>query len=139
MTVSLRRKRGMKSRKTKRGKGTKIMPVADSHGLPVGLSIESASPHEVKLVDSTLVEMVIAEAPENLVGDKAYDSDKLDAQLRQYGIELIAPTAPTVRTRPRTAAVCGATADGGKLNGYSLGCGTFDDLSSGTSGMPRIS
>ena len=67
------------------------MAVADSHGLPVGLSIESASPHEVKLVDSTLVEMVIAEAPENLVGDNAYDSDKLDAELRQYGIELIAP------------------------------------------------
>ena len=67
------------------------MAVADSHGLPVGLSIESASPHEVKLVASTLVEMVVAEAPESLVGDNAYDSDKLDAELRQYGIELIAP------------------------------------------------
>jgi transposase len=65
--------------------------VADSHGLPVGLSIESASPHEVKLVDSTLVEMVIGEAPQNLVGDNAYDSDKLDAELSQYGIELVAP------------------------------------------------
>ena len=37
--------------------------MADSHGLPVGLSIESASPREVKLVVSTLVEMVVAEAP----------------------------------------------------------------------------
>lgn len=44
----------------------------------------------MKLVDSTLVEMVIAEAPENLVGDNAYDSDKLDAELKQFGIELIA-------------------------------------------------
>lgn len=67
------------------------MAVADSHGLPVGLCIESASPHEVKLVNSTLVEMVIPEAPQNLVGDNAYDSDKLDDELRQYGIELIAP------------------------------------------------
>jgi transposase len=67
------------------------MAVADCHGLPVGLSIESASPHEVKLVDSALVEMVIAEAPQNLVGDNAYDSDKLDTELRQYGIELVAP------------------------------------------------
>ena len=57
------------------------MAVADSHGLPVGLCIESASPHEVKLVDSTLVAMVIPEAPQNLVGDNAYDSDKLDAEL----------------------------------------------------------
>ena len=43
------------------------MAVADSHGLPVGLSIESATLHEVKLVDSTLAEMVIPEAPHNLV------------------------------------------------------------------------
>jgi hypothetical protein len=67
------------------------MALADSHGLPVGLSIESASPHEMKLIDSTLVEMVIAEAPQNLVGDNAYDSDTLDAELMQYGIELVAP------------------------------------------------
>jgi transposase len=38
------------------------MAVADSRGLPVGLSIESS-----------------------------YDSDRLDAELRQYGIELVAP------------------------------------------------
>jgi transposase len=66
------------------------MALADSHGLPVGLCIESASPHEVKLVKSTLVAMVIPEAPQNLVGDNAYDSDKLDAELNQFGIELIA-------------------------------------------------
>ena len=67
------------------------MAVADSHGLPISLCIESASPHEVTLVDSTLVEIVIPEAPQNLVGDNAYDSDRLDRDLRQYGIELIAP------------------------------------------------
>lgn len=52
---------------TKRGKGTKIMAVADQSGLPVAVYIESASPHEVKLVDSTLVQMVIPEAPQNLI------------------------------------------------------------------------
>jgi len=67
------------------------MAVADSHGLPVGICIESASPHEVKLVDSTLVQMVVPDAPHNLIGDAAYDSDKLDAELKPYGIELIAP------------------------------------------------
>ena len=67
------------------------MAVADSHGLPVGLFIERASPHEVKLVESTLVAMVIPEAPQNLAGDNAYDFDKLDAELQQYGIEVIAP------------------------------------------------
>ena len=29
--------------------------------------------------------------PKNLVGDNGYDSDKLDSELRRYGIELIAP------------------------------------------------
>ena len=35
--------------------------------------------------------MVIPEAPRNLIGDNAYDSDKLDEELSRYGIELIAP------------------------------------------------
>ena len=67
------------------------MAVADRSGLPVSIYIESATPHEVTLVESTLLEIVIPEAPAKLVGDNAYDSDKLDAELRQYGIEVIAP------------------------------------------------
>jgi len=67
------------------------MAVADRHGLPVAVRIESATPHEVKLAESTLAQMVIPEAPQNLIGDNAYDSDKLDAGLRRYGIEVIAP------------------------------------------------
>ena len=74
--------------KTKRGKGTKILAVADRHGLPVAVFVESATPHEVKLVTSTLVQMIVPETPKNLIGDNAYDSDKLDTELRQYGIEL---------------------------------------------------
>jgi hypothetical protein len=41
----------LKVGKTKRGKGTKIMAVADRHGLPVSICIESATPHEVSDVD----------------------------------------------------------------------------------------
>src|SRR5579864_2744115 len=67
------------------------MAVADRHGLPVAVCVESATPHEVKLATSTLVQMFVPEAPQNLIGDNAYDSDKLDAELRRYGIELIAP------------------------------------------------
>lgn len=84
-------KRGSKLGKTKRGKGTKIMAVADRNGLPVSICVESATPHEVKLATSTLVQMIVPEAPQNLIGDNAYDSDKLDCELRKYGIELIAP------------------------------------------------
>jgi hypothetical protein len=56
-------KRGSKIGKTKRGKGSKIMAVADRHGLPVAICVESATPHEVKLATNTLVEMVIPDAP----------------------------------------------------------------------------
>jgi transposase len=39
--------------KTKCGKGTKIMAIADRHGLPVAVLVESATPHEVTLVNAT--------------------------------------------------------------------------------------
>jgi transposase len=77
--------------KTKPGKGTKIMAVADRNGLPVSVYVESATPREVTLAMSTLLHLVVPDAPENLVADNAYDSDCLDAELRFYGIELIAP------------------------------------------------
>jgi transposase len=93
------KKGGSKVGKTKRGKGTKVMAVADRHGLPVAIYVESATPHEVKLATSTLVQMVIPEAPQNLIGDNAYDSDKLDAELRYYGIELVAPHRSNRRHR----------------------------------------
>ena len=67
------------------------MAVADRNGLPVSVCAESATPHEVRLAMSTLLQMVIPDAPQNLIGDNAYDSDRLDAELRFYGIELIAP------------------------------------------------
>ena len=31
------------------------------------------------------------ELPERLIGDKAYDSDALDEQLNEYGVEMISP------------------------------------------------
>ena len=34
---------------------------------------------------------MIEAKPENLIGDKAYDSDKLNAELKTEGIEMIAP------------------------------------------------
>jgi transposase len=44
------------------------------------------------LVDSTLDASFIAEEPQRLIGDRAYDSDPLDERLaKQRGIQLIAP------------------------------------------------
>jgi transposase len=82
------------------------MGIADRHGLPIALRTENASPAEVKLVAATLEARVIAEAPERLIGDKAYDSDGLDQQLMdEYGTEMISPhrqgrKTPTQDGRP---------------------------------------
>ena len=76
---------------TKRVKVSKLMAVADRHGLPIAIDVASASPAEVRLVISTLEGRFIPELPERLIGDKAYDSDPLAAQLAEGGVELIAP------------------------------------------------
>ena len=40
--------------KTKRGKGTKLMALADGQGTPLGVCVEAATPPEVKLLERTL-------------------------------------------------------------------------------------
>jgi transposase len=76
------------------------MAIADSHGLPIAVRVTSASPNESTLVEATLAERYVAALPERMIGDKAYDSDRLDERLRQeQSIELIAPNR---RKRRRT-------------------------------------
>jgi len=87
------------------------MAIADAAGLPVAAHVESASPHEVKLVEDTIDSSFTEYAPDKLVGDKAYDSDKLDAQLLdERGVEMISPHR---KGRKKTK-----TQDGRKLRRY---------------------
>ena len=67
------------------------MAVADRSGFPLAVYTASASPHEVTLVQATLAEVLTTEQPQRVIGDKAYDSDPLDAELKEQGIEMIAP------------------------------------------------
>lgn len=87
--------------KTKRGKGTKLMVIADASGLPLAVHATSASPHEITLVEATLAQTVTLGRPQRLIGDRAYDSDPLDQRLAAQGIALIAPHR-TNRSKPRT-------------------------------------
>ncbi len=85
-------KRGSAVGPTRRGKGSKIMAISDGHGLPLAVHVASASPHETKLVAPTIEQRFLAETPERLIGDRAYDSDPLDVQLRErFGVQLVAP------------------------------------------------
>ena len=87
--------------KTARGKGTKLMAVADRAGLPLAVRTERAAPHEVTLVEATLEDRFVAKLPARLIGDRAYDSDSLDAALRGLGIAMIAPHRRN-RKKPKT-------------------------------------
>ena len=78
------------------------MAIADRAGLPIAAWIASASPHEVTLVEATIDACFVRDAPDRLVGDRAYDSDPLDQRLqKERGIELISPHRAR-RTRRRT-------------------------------------
>jgi transposase len=76
---------------TKAGKGVKIMVLVDARGLPMAVDTMSASPHESKLTQQLFDFILTDEQPERVIGDKAYDSDALDEELAEQGIELIAP------------------------------------------------
>lgn len=77
--------------KTKAGKGVKIMVLIDARGLPVAVHTAPANPHESKLVQQLFDFMLTTHMPERVIGDKAYDSDALDEELADDGVELIAP------------------------------------------------
>jgi len=68
------------------------MAIADGHGFPLAVSIAGASPHEVTVVEPTLDAAFTSDAPQRLIGDRAYDSDALDERLQhERDVELIAP------------------------------------------------
>ena len=87
------------------------MAIADAFGFPVAAHIESASPHEVKLVEATIDSSFTEYAPNKIIGDKAYDSDGLDQRLLdERNVEMIAPHRKG-RKKPKTQ-------DGRKLRPY---------------------
>lgn len=102
-------KRGECVGKTKRGKGTKLMVLADGQGIPLGVSIHAASPAEVTLVEQTLRTVQVGNGqpgrprrnPTRLIADRAYDSDPLRNWLKKRGIELVCPHRKN-RKKPNT-------------------------------------
>lgn len=70
------------------------MAVADGNGLPIAVGIASGERGEVSLVHEVLEQKFVDELPVNLIGDAAYDSNKLDAELKEKGVEMIAPVNP---------------------------------------------
>jgi len=95
---------------TKRGKGVKIMAIVDRHGLPLSVSTHAANHHEVTLVQLSFDFYMIEAKPENLIGDRAYDSDQLDCYKQNAAIEMISPHRANRKKRK--------TQDGRRLRRY---------------------
>ena len=81
------------------------MIVTDGHGLPIGLHVDSARPHEITLAHETLQTVRVPRPrgrprtrPKRLVADKAYDSRAFRQSLRRRGIKV---TIPTLERRQR--------------------------------------
>ena len=85
------------------------MAVADANGLPFAVGIACGQRHEAPLARATLDACFLDELPARLIGDRAYDSNKLDEELAELGVDMIAPHHPT-RTHK--------TQDGRKLRRY---------------------
>jgi transposase len=93
------------------------MVVADGKGVPLGVELASASPHECKLIESTLEQVAVPRAgrgrprknPERLIYDRAADNDALRRRLKRRGIELVCPNRCNKRVK---------TQDGRSLRRY---------------------
>ncbi len=89
--------------KTIRGKGSKVMTIVDGQGVPLGLYLDEAAPHEIRFAEKTLATIRVPQRrgrprtrPHEMVADKAYDSAAFRQALRQRGIK---PTIPTYTRR----------------------------------------
>ena len=60
--------------KTKRGKGTKPVVVADGRGVPLALTVHSASPSATRMIEPTPDRL--GRQPDRLVLDRAFDGDR---------------------------------------------------------------
>jgi Transposase DDE domain len=81
------------------------MMVADGHGVPIGLQVASAQPHESTLAETTLAAVRVPgrqgrprTRPKELSADKAYASQAFRRYWRRRGIK---PTLPLLVRRPR--------------------------------------
>ncbi len=94
------------------------MVVVERAGVPLGVSVASASPAEVTLAEATLATISVPRGgpgrprkkPERVIADRAYDSDPLRTRLGRRAMELICPHRIN-RVRPPTQ-------DGRKLRRY---------------------
>jgi putative transposase len=72
-------------------KGVKRSLLCEGNGIPLGLTVDGANRHDMKLVEDTLKSIPVdrpnpsAEIPQNLCMDKGYDFDDVRALVAEFG------------------------------------------------------
>lgn len=91
------------------------MAIVDSNGLPVSLLIASAAPHEITLVRQVINTRFTRRRIRRLTGDKAYDSDPMDRELKGLVPNLTHRIGQAEKTHlPRMAENYGPTNSAGR-------------------------
>ncbi len=98
--VRTREKGGLGVGRCRAGNATKVMAIADRHGLPLAVLVEEGSRYDSVLTERTLDAAFVRYLPPRLIGDRAWDSAPLAERLRkERNIQLIAPTRSTTKSR----------------------------------------
>src|SRR5262245_44693644 len=100
---------------TDRGKrGAKRSLLVEASGVPVGLAVDGANRHDMKLAEATLESIPVErpeptpQAPQHLCLDKGYDFDDVRATLQEFGFTAHIPqrgaAAQPIKRRARRKA-----------------------------------
>jgi len=94
---------------TRREKGVEIVAIVNRYGLPLAVTTHAANHYAVALMQRTFDFYMIEAKTENLISDKSYEGDQLDATMRAQGAEMISPHCSNKKRK---------TQDGRRLPGY---------------------
>jgi Transposase DDE domain len=112
---------------TDRGKsGVKRSLLVEGHGVAIGVAVEGANRHDMKLVRATVESLVVErpapteDHPQGMCLDKGYDDDEVYAILQEFGF--------TAHVRPRGEEAKAIKREAGGLRAsVGGGTGTFVD------------
>ena len=100
-------KRVLRSRQTRRGKGTRCMAVVDGNGIPIGAQFAPTQLAECRLAESTLAKVKVPRKGRGRprsrlkreIADRGYDSDASRMRFHKRQTELIVPSRKSIRNR----------------------------------------
>lgn len=91
----------------RRKSGTKRSLLVEANGIPVGLVVDGANRHDMKLTKPTLEKIIVerpeptSDAPQNMCMDKGYDYPEVRQLLEEWGYTIHIPSRGKVKKRKK--------------------------------------